>query len=144
LGIDFNVEWSDDEAPMHPVTPAEQQTAYVSSVNQRSRTERPNGYRAGRTSLATPRTTQREIAPCVSTRVTMGYTKLHADRYHLSAYQHPITNARNADVAIYGRNVNRENQRTGAVAPLTYASKRGTTVRTYTWRNGQQVSGINR
>jgi hypothetical protein len=114
-------------------TPTEQQTAFVMSVNQRSRTERPFGYRAGRTSLATPRTVQREIAPCVSTRVTVEYRPLTAQR---GQYQRPITTARGADVAVYGRNVNRENQRTGAVAPLTYVGKRGTTVRPYTWVRG--------
>jgi hypothetical protein len=126
---------------MHPVTPAEQQTAFVMSVNQRSRTERPDGYRAGRTSLTTPRTVQREIAPCVSTRVTVGYRPLTAQR---GQYQRPITTARGADVAVNARNVNHEWQRTGAVTPLRYVGQRDTALRTYTWRNGQQVSGINR
>jgi hypothetical protein len=139
LGIDFNGRRA-YVVIVNRVTPAEQQTAFVMSVNQRSRTERPDGYRAGRMSLATPRTVQREIAPCVSTRVTVGYSKLTG---MAGQYQHPITNARNADVAIYGRNVNRENQRTGAVAPLTYAGKRGTTVQPYTVARGK-VSGINR
>jgi hypothetical protein len=103
------------------------------SVNRTPRTERPAGYRAGRSALATPRTTQHEIAPCVSTRVTVGYSKLTG---WAGQYQHPITTARNADVAVYGRNVNRENQRTGAVAPIKYASKRGTTVQTYKWVRG--------
>jgi hypothetical protein len=124
LGIDFNGR-----------------RAYIYIVNTAPRTERPAGYRAGRSALATPRTAQREIAPCVSTRVTVGYRPLTAQR---GQYQRPITTARGADVAVYGRNVNRENQRTGAVAPLMYAGKRGTTVHTYTWRGGQQVSGINR
>jgi hypothetical protein len=124
LGIDFNAEWVFDV-----------------SVNTAPRTERPAGYRAGRSALRTPRTAQREIAPCVSTRVTVGYSKLTG---WTGQYQHPITTARNADVAVYGRNVNRENQRRGAVAPLTYVGKRGIALRTYTWRGGQQVSGINR
>jgi hypothetical protein len=134
LGIDFNVEWSDDEAPMHPVTPAEQQTAYVSSVNQRSRTERPFGYRAGRSALTTPRTVQREIAPCVSTRVTVGYLKLTG---MAGQYQHPITNARDADVTITARNANRENQRVGAVTPLRYVGKRDRTLHVYRSDVGQ-------
>jgi hypothetical protein len=110
-------------------------------VNRTPRTERPAGYRAGRSALRTPRTAQREIAPCVSQRMTTGYTPLTAQR---GQYQRPITIARGADVAVYGRNVNRENQRTGAVAPLTYVGKRGTALRTYSWRGGQKVSGINR
>jgi hypothetical protein len=119
LGIDFNIEWVFDVI-----------------VNRTPRTERPAGYRAGRSVLSTPRTAQREIAPCVSTRVTVGYTKLHADRYHLTEYQHPITTARAGAVAIYARNINRENQRTGAVAPLRYAGPRDATVRKYTWVRG--------
>jgi hypothetical protein len=124
LGIDFNTEWVFDVI-----------------VNRTPRTERPAGYRAGRSVLSTPRTAQREIAPCVSTRVTVGYRPLTAQR---GQYQRPITTARDADVAVYGRNVNRENQRTGAVAPIKYAGKRGTALRTYSWRSEQQVSGINR
>jgi hypothetical protein len=135
LGIDFNAERVFDVS-VNRVTPADQSRPFRMSVNQRSRTERPDGYRAGRTSLATPRTAQREIAPCVSTRVTMGYTKLHPDRYHLTEYQHPITTAHAGAVAIYARNINRENQRTGAVAPLRYAGPRDATVRKYTWVRG--------
>jgi hypothetical protein len=110
------------------VTPAEQQTAFVMSVNQRSRTERPFGYRAGRTALTTPRTVQRSVAPCVSSRTTLGYSKLTG---WAGQYQHPITTARDADVSVNAQNANRENQRVGAVTPLRYVGKRDTAVRPY-------------
>jgi hypothetical protein len=110
------------------ITPAGQQTAFVMSVNQRSRTERPNGYHAGRTALTTPRTVQRDVAPCVSTRTTIGYSKLTGMS---GQYQHPITTARDADVSVNAKNANRENQRVGAVTPLRYVGKRDTTVRPY-------------
>jgi hypothetical protein len=106
---------------------------YVYIVNRTPRTERPAGYRAGRSALATPRTVQREIAPCVSQRVTVGYQPLTAQR---GQYQRPITTARGADVVVNARNVNHEWQRTGAVTPLRYVGRGDTALRTYKWVRG--------